>query len=117
MTRPPTARIASGLSSTKFSAAERMSSMLSAAQRSSNWTLTPGAQPRLRNSSRKARTRICLSASPGAYGINTPIRRMRRGGEQPEDAQPSVRKIEVRYGSIASLAISLHVRLHPVATK
>src|SRR5262245_16435610 len=74
-TRAPAAMITSGLSSTRFVAAERMRSMLSLVQRSSNWALTPPAQPRFRSSSRKARTRACASAFVGGSGINIPILR------------------------------------------
>jgi hypothetical protein len=38
--------------------------------------LTPVAQPRFRNSSRKARTRDCISASVGGNGIKIPILRV-----------------------------------------
>src|SRR5262252_2266939 len=57
-TRAPEAKITSGLSSTRFAAAERTKSMLSLVQRSSNWAFTLAAQPRFRSSSRKARTRL-----------------------------------------------------------
>jgi hypothetical protein len=51
--------------------------MLSLVQRSSNWALTLAAQPRFRSSSRKARTRACISAFVGGNGIRIPIRRIR----------------------------------------
>src|SRR5262249_7424305 len=77
MTLPPTARITSGLSATRAAADERIRSMLSPVQRSSNWTLTPAAQPRLRNSSRNARMRACASALSDGNGIRAPMRRTR----------------------------------------
>src|SRR5262249_53535003 len=43
---------------------------------SSNWALTLAAQPRFRSSSRKARTRTCISAFVGGDGIRIPIRRI-----------------------------------------
>jgi hypothetical protein len=51
--------------------------MLSLVHRSSNWALTPAAQPRFRSSFRKARTRACISTFVGGYGIRIPIRRTR----------------------------------------
>src|SRR5262249_15407061 len=61
----------------RFVAAERIRSMLSVVQRSSNRTLIPDAHPLFRNSSRKALTRDCTSSSPGENGIKIPIRRTR----------------------------------------
>src|SRR5262245_12760743 len=75
-TRAPEAKITSGLSSTRFAAVERTKSMLSLVQRSSNWALTLAAQPRFRSSSRKARTRACISAFIGGYGLRNSIPRI-----------------------------------------
>ena len=58
-------------------AAERMKSMLSPVQRSSNCALMPDVQPNFRSSSRNARTRSCISLFVGGYGISTPMRRIR----------------------------------------
>ena len=77
ITRPPVATMTSGFNSTRLAALARTSSILSVVQRSSNWTLNPTAQPRFRSSSRKARTRACISAFVGGNGIRIPILRTR----------------------------------------